>query len=78
MNEYDMVAMIVFIVMASIVMIARYRHLGNSAKPAGSDGASKALEQEVAQLRDRINVLERIAVEKEDSLTRQIEQLRER
>ncbi|MCL6682741.1 hypothetical protein [Sphingomonas alba] len=35
------------------------------------------LRQEVGELKERIKVLERIAVEKEDTLSRQIEQLRD-
>ena len=36
------------------------------------------LQDEVKQLKERIHVLERIAVEKEDTLSRQIEELRDR
>ena len=36
------------------------------------------LREEVTQLRDRLAVLERITVEKENSLAREIEQLRDR
>ena len=36
------------------------------------------LRQEVGELKERMKVLERIAVEKEDTLSRQIEQLRDR
>lgn len=36
------------------------------------------LRQEVADLKERIKVLERIAVEKEDTLSRQIDDLRDR
>lgn len=36
------------------------------------------LRQEVVDLKERIKVLERIAVEKEDTLSRQIEELRDR
>lgn len=36
------------------------------------------LRDEVKQLKERIHVLERIAVDKEDTLSRQIEQLRDR
>ena len=42
------------------------------------DGEMKALRDEVGRLRERVQVLERIAVEKEDTLTRQIEELRDR
>ena len=36
------------------------------------------IDKEVGELKERIKVLERIAVEKEDTLSRQIEQLRDR
>lgn len=36
------------------------------------------LREEVAELKERIKVLERIAVEKENSLAKQIEELRDR
>ncbi|WP_037501684.1 hypothetical protein [Sphingomonas jaspsi] len=39
---------------------------------------TERLKGEVQQLKDRIKVLERIAVEKEDTLSRQIEELRDR
>ena len=42
-----------------------------------SDGDTRRLRDEVRQLKDRIHVLERIAVDKENSLARQIDDLRE-
>jgi hypothetical protein len=39
---------------------------------------TRRLRGEVGELKERIKVLERIAVEKEDTLSRQIEQLRDR
>ena len=39
---------------------------------------TRRLQDEVKQLKERIHVLERIAVEKEDTLSRQIEELRDR
>jgi uncharacterized protein YlxW (UPF0749 family) len=39
---------------------------------------TKRLREEVADLKERIKVLERITVEKENSLARQIEELRDR
>lgn len=39
---------------------------------------TERLRDEVKQLKDRIHVLERIAVDKEDTLSRQIEQLRDK
>ena len=42
-----------------------------------SEGDTPRLRDEVRQLKDRINVLERIAVDKENSLARQIDELRD-
>ena len=42
-----------------------------------SDGETLRLRDEVRQLKDRIHVLERITVDKENSLARQIDELRE-
>lgn len=80
MNEYEMVAFIVLMVMVTVMMTARwkYKYREHSGIENGSAAANPHLETEVARLRDRVETLERIAVEKEDSLTRQIEQLRER
>jgi hypothetical protein len=41
-------------------------------------GETKRLREEVADLKERIKVLERITVEKENSLARQIDELRDR
>jgi hypothetical protein len=41
-------------------------------------GETKRLREEVSDLKERIKVLERITVEKENSLSRQIEELRDR
>ena len=71
---------IVGIVMLAMVLRARYRYLGQhrgDAAPA-DNAENRMLRDEVQQLKDRIKVLERIAVDKEDTLTRQIEELRDR
>jgi len=41
-------------------------------------GESERLREEVVTLRDRVAVLERITIEKENSLEREIEKLRDR
>lgn len=74
---------IVAIVMIASVFRARmrgpYRRHDNF---VGNDGQARVendrLRDEVAQLKDRIKVLERIAVEKENSLANEIESLRDR
>jgi len=80
MNPFEMVVMIVAIVMFAGVFRARYAHRNRS--PGDTDPAQKLenqhLRQEVAELKERIKVLERITVDKENSLAREIEDLRNR
>ncbi len=45
--------------------------------PARDDEERRRLREEVKNLRERLAVIERITVEKENSLAREIEQLRE-
>lgn len=72
--------LIVAIVMFALVMKAKYRsERPSSRQPSLEDQAENArLRDEVKQLKDRIHVLERIAVDKENSLSREIEDLRDR
>ena len=82
-NPFEMVVLIVAIVMfASVIRsgASRRRKRGDG-EPEVHQIASdetRALREEVKQLRERIQVLERITVEKENSLERQIEELRDR
>jgi hypothetical protein len=78
MNPFEMVVLIVAIVMIAGVMRARYQaHSRVDSDPA--DQAEKLrLREEVKDLKDRLHVLERIATEKENSLARQIDELRDR
>lgn len=74
--------LIVLIVMIAGVLRARYnagkdRH-GNALVPPGDSAETRHLRDEVQRLRDRLEVLERITVEKENSLVREIENLRDR
>ena len=84
MNQFEMVAIIVVAVMMASVLRARYgysrRHRrGEENMVSAQDQAETLrLREEVKALKDRIHVLERIAVEKEDTLSRQIEELRDR
>ncbi|QAY78635.1 hypothetical protein [Sphingosinicella sp. BN140058] len=77
MNQYSMVVLIVLIVMISTVIKARYRHGGNLAA-RGDDPDTLRMREELKTLRDRVAVLERIATDRENSLSRQIEELRDR
>ena len=81
MNPFEMVVLIVVIVMVGEHLAsARHRAHGAAASkwPRKIAARSLRLREEVDQLKDRIKVLERIAVEKENSLSREIEDLRDR
>ncbi len=73
------------IVIVAIVMVASIiraglrgpRHPVVWSSPQG-EAENRRLRDEVSQLKDRIKVLERIAVDKENSLANEIESLRDR
>lgn len=80
-----MVVLIVAIVMCASIFRAKYgygRHgrfdRGNPEIDAQGRAENQRLRDEVSQLKDRIKVLERITVEKENSLANEIESLRDR
>ena len=81
MNPFEMVAIIVVSVMIASVLRAKYGHRrrdrGEEATPQ-EQAETMRLRDEVKALKDRIQVLERITIEKENSLERQIEELRDR
>ena len=80
MNPFEMVAIIVVAVMIASVLRAKYghsRHRGVEADPR-EHAENVRLREEVKELKERIKVIERITVEKENSLSRQIEELRDR
>ena len=71
--------LIVAIVMTAIVMKSRYRHLEKLGSQSPEDRVENLrLREEVSELKERIKVLERITVDKENSLSRQIEDLRDK
>lgn len=80
MNPGEVVVLIVAIVMFAGVFKARYGHRHRGLQ--GEDGAgsleNQRLREEVSELKERIKVLERITVEKENSLAKEIESLRDR
>ena len=85
MNPYEMVVLIVAIVMIAGVLRARVgggrrgrRGCGEGQLEAATAAENSRLRDEVQALRDRIAVIERITVEKESSLEREIEKLRDR
>ena len=85
MNQYEFIFGIIFIVMVASVIKSVYgvgRHRQRRGRHAEAEGnveivENARLKDEVKQLRERISVLERITVEKENSLARQIDELRE-
>lgn len=77
-----MVVLIVAIVMIASIIKSRHGSRHGSRQPgleAVPDHAeTNRLRDEVKQLKERLAVLERITIEKENSLEREIEQLRDR
>ena len=81
MNPPEMVVAIIAIVMFASVMRAKYGY-GRRRDHALADPKDQAenlrLREEVKDLKERLKVLERITVEKENTLSREIEDLRDR
>ena len=81
MNQYSMVAFIVLVVMVTSLIRAslgiKHRGRRDQERPIESGETARRLEAEVKQLKERLAVLERITVEKENSLEREIERLRD-
>ena len=79
MNPFEMVAIIVVAVMVASVLRAKY---GHSRRAVDADPREQAenlrLREEVKELKERLHVLERIATDKESSLAREIDDLRNR
>jgi len=74
-----MVVAIVAIVMIASIIRAKYGRRGEGAEiPPEERAETLRLREEVKELKERIKVLERITVEKENSLAKQIDDLRDR
>ena len=82
MNPFEMVELIVFIVtIGRVLSIRRHRQSDRQElidEPRDEPAQTTRLKDEVQQLKQRIQVLERIAVDKENSIAREIDQLRDR
>jgi len=80
MNPFEMVVLIVAIVM--IAGVFRSRHHSSRRRNRDDEAVEPAetlrLREEVKMLKERLHVLERITTEKESSLSREIEELRDR
>jgi hypothetical protein len=81
MNQYEFVLGIILIVMVTGIFKARYRHRNRdqfNATDTQSAIENARLRDEVKELKERLHVLERIATDKESSLGREIDELRDR
>jgi uncharacterized protein YlxW (UPF0749 family) len=80
MNQFEMVVLIVLIVMIASVLRSAFglRRSRRDRKAAiHDDPETMRLRDEVKSLKERLAVIERITVEKENSLEREIEKLRD-
>ena len=83
MSKYEMIAFIVLVVTVGSVLRAafgfRYRRRRDRGldAPVRDDAETLRLREEVKQLKERLQVLERITVEKESSLEREFARLRD-
>ena len=75
-----MVVLIVAIVMVASIVRAKYGHTRRGAAQIDprEHAENMRLREEVKELKERIQVLERITIEKENTLSKQIEELRDR
>ena len=82
MEKYEFILAIVAIVMFASVLRARYGYVHRRRRGQEQIEApnyeSERLKDEVRTLKERIAVLERIATDKESTLEREIERLRDR
>jgi hypothetical protein len=83
MGRYEFIIAIVAIVMIASVLKARYgwqrrRRQHDGEIETADQGEAARLREEVTMLKERIHVLERITTERENSLSREIDELRDR
>jgi len=80
MNPFEMVVIIVAITAFAGMYKVKYsaRRGRSDQEQQVTDVENQRLREEVTALKDRLAVLERITIEKENSLEREIEQLRDR
>ena len=73
------VLLIITITMVGGILKSRYGHgRGHGLPNVRDDGETLRLKEEVRALKERLQVLERITIEKESSLNREIDSLRDR
>ncbi|HVF94112.1 MAG TPA: hypothetical protein VM900_07330 [Sphingomonas sp.] len=80
MGPFSMVVCIVLIAMIGRVLTARYRAMESRSVTPIDSGETRNLRDEVRQMRERIQVLERVITDNHKSvdLDREIERLRDR
>jgi uncharacterized protein YlxW (UPF0749 family) len=77
MGPFEMVVAIVLIVTIGHIIRARYKANGTQLRLA-DDPEAQRMRDEIKTLKERLAVLERITIEKENALEREIELLRDR
>ena len=82
MNPFEFVLGIILITTIGAILKARFGHhrrdRNRDSDEPREDAETLRLKEEVRALKDRIHVLERIAVDKENTLSREIDNLRDR
>jgi hypothetical protein len=78
MNPFEFVLVVLVMVFAFTLIKHRLGIRDKWNQPAESSQETLRLKEEVSQLKERLKVLERITVEKENSLAQQIDELRDR
>ena len=80
MNPFEMVVAIVVVVMIARVLRDRYRAQAMMPPPAQPSDDVRRIGEELARLRERVQVLERVVTDGHQTvdLDRQIDQLRDR
>ena len=76
-GEIMVVCIVAIVMITSIFKVRARSHYRVEGDPQTS-GENERLRDEVKELKERIKVLERITVEKENSLAKEIESLRDR
>jgi hypothetical protein len=82
-GQLTAVIIVAIIMVASIIKVAmrgpnHHRRMGFVDNQAQTQAENQRLRDEVGQLKERLKVLERITVDKENSLSREIDSLRDR
>ncbi|HEY1604222.1 MAG TPA: hypothetical protein VGF77_01335 [Allosphingosinicella sp.] len=73
--QMEFILAVIAVVMIASVFKTRYKY---SIRQQGDPREAQRLHEEIRTLKERIQVLERIATDKTSSLEREIEQLRDR